>query len=138
MAECLYVLDEAIRMFEQQISDLQKKVDELRARKRQRKTARTSKPKPKPSKAIARKQSVTKQSPGLNGHAQTKKPRKSKEAVYKEEEDLESEEESGAMTMTKKQELATKIQQADGETLNKAIQIIQASTNLGNVGRPSH
>jgi hypothetical protein len=37
------------------------------------------------------------------------------------------------LTLTQKQELAEKIQVADGDTLTKAIEIIQQSTNLGAV-----
>ncbi len=40
------------------------------------------------------------------------------------------------MTMTQKQELAEKIQVADGDTLAKAIQIIQVNTGLGGVSWP--
>jgi bromodomain-containing factor 1 len=93
-------------------------------------------PKTKPLPA-ARKQSVSKTSPGFNGNGhggQVKKPRKSKEVSYRDDDEgEESEEEATTMTLTQKQELAEKIQVADGDTLTKAIQIIQQSTNLGAV-----
>jgi hypothetical protein len=38
--------------------------------------------------------------------------------------------------MAQKQELAEKIQEADGEILNKAIALIQASMPLGDVSLP--
>jgi bromodomain-containing factor 1 len=61
-------------------------------------------------------------------------PRKSKDVSYRDEDDgEESEEETTNLTLTQKQELAEKIQVADGDTLTKAIEIIQQSTNLGAV-----
>ncbi|RXK37656.1 hypothetical protein M231_05068 [Tremella mesenterica] len=99
---------------------LEKEIADIQAKPR--KKVKSKKPK-------ARKQSVSKVSPGVNGHA--KKPRKSKEASFKEEEE---EEEETALTMTQKQELADKMGAADEDTLGKAIAIIQATTTIGDSG----
>lgn len=77
---------------------------------------------------------MQKMSPGLNGNGNgsgPKKGRKSKD--YREDDGDESEEDSGTVTLSQKQELAEKIQLADGETLNKAIEIITTTTSLGAV-----
>lgn len=110
----------------------------------------TARPPKKAKPALARKQSVSqpKRSPQANGHghshghgngngnghAAPKKPRKSKDVNYKEEDAYgESEDEEPPLTIKHKQELAEKIQVADGETLGQAIKIIQASTGLDGV-----
>ncbi|ORY31924.1 hypothetical protein BCR39DRAFT_479450 [Naematelia encephala] len=116
-----------LRELEAQLVDLQRRIEELKAKRARKKANRGKKTK------AGRKQSVAKTSPGLNGNGQMKKPRKSKEIVFKgEEEDEDSEAEGQAMTLTQKQDLAEKIQVADGDTLSKAIRIIQSTTNLGN------
>ncbi|KAK1926264.1 putative Bromodomain transcription initiation factor [Papiliotrema laurentii] len=121
-----------LQKLEEQVTALQAQIADIRARRAQRR----SRP-PKKGKAAkggaARKQSLTKASPGpgANGHA-PKKPRKSRDAgVYKEDEEMYSEEETGQITLLQKQELAEKIGQCDPDTLGKAIQIIQQTTDLG-------
>jgi hypothetical protein len=108
----------SVRGIEAQISALQQRLADARARKR-------SKPRKK-TKAKARKQSISKVSPGLNGNG-FKKGRKKE---FRDEEDMESEEDV-QMTLTQKQELAEKIQLADEAVLSKAITIIQQTTNVG-------
>lgn len=108
-----------------QLADLEAKQAKKRAAAKSRKS--------KPPKG-ARKQSMQKMSPGLNGNGNgsgPKKGRKSKD--YREDDGDESEEDSGTVTLSQKQELAEKIQLADGETLNKAIEIITTTTSLGAV-----
>lgn len=115
--------------------DIERRIaEEKKAHIARRKLAKGSKAKPKGVKAsIPRKHSL-KASPGVNGNGHAKKPRKSKEMAYKDEDDeMDSEEEGQAMTLTQKQELAEKIQVAESDVLSKAIQIIQQSTKLGAV-----
>jgi CHASE3 domain sensor protein len=73
----------------------------------------------------------------LNGNGNGPKKAGRKSAGFRDEEELESEEENGVMTMTQKQELAEKIQLADENTLAKAVQIIQQTTNVGAVSYES-
>ncbi|KAK8845381.1 hypothetical protein IAR55_006094 [Kwoniella newhampshirensis] len=126
----------ALRSLESQVSQLNDQIAALRAKIAKRRATKASKPKPKASKASAsqRKQSVSKFSPGVNGNGHPKKPKKAKEPIASyndEDEEMESDEEPTTMTLTQKQELAEKIQLADADTLQKAITIIQQTTNLG-------
>ena len=125
-----------LHKLEGQVADLQHQIADIKARQAKRRAAKGTKAKAKPGKSAARKQSVSKVSPGVNGNGTSKKPRKSKDFVYRDDEDMESEEESSSITLIQKQDLAEKIQVADGDTLSKAIAIIQQSTNLGGVSVP--
>ncbi|WVF66399.1 hypothetical protein IAT40_001139 [Kwoniella sp. CBS 6097] len=127
-----------LRSLEAQVSSLESQIATLRAKIAKRRATKAAKPaKAKAPKAgpSQRKQSVAKQSPGVNGngHAPTKKSKKTKEvAQFKDEdEDMDSDDEPTSMTLTQKQELAEKIQVADADILQKAITIIQQTTNLG-------
>jgi bromodomain-containing factor 1 len=122
-------LAEQITKIERQIAGLQQQLVEIRARR----AARKSRPK-KSKKPVQRKQSLPKTSPGFgtNGHA--KKPRKSRDIVYKDDDEAESEDDiNGQITLAQKQELADKMGTADGDTLQKAITIIQQTQDLGSV-----
>ncbi|WRT63592.1 uncharacterized protein IL334_000515 [Kwoniella shivajii] len=129
-----------LKSLESQVSNLNDQIAELRAKiakGRANRPIKGSKPKaPKAASTQQRKQSTAKYSPGVNGngHPAPKKSKKTKEVLaYKDEdEDMESEEEEpSTITLTQKQELAEKIQSADGDTLHAAIAIIQQTTNLG-------
>ncbi|WWC85549.1 uncharacterized protein L201_000413 [Kwoniella dendrophila CBS 6074] len=127
-----------LKSLEAQVSNLNDQIAELRAKiakGRANRPAKSAKPKQAKAASAQRKQSTAKQSPGVNGngHSSAKKSKKAKEIAYKDEdEDMESEEEeSNTITLTQKQELADKIQEADGNTLQEAITIIQQTTNLG-------
>ena len=114
--------------------EIERRIAEEKSNIAKRRSARASKRAKKASSA--RKQSTSvKASPGLNGHGQSKKPRKSKESAFRGEDDLDSEEDNGTINLTQKQELADKIQRADGDTLSEAIQIIQETTKLGSVSQ---
>lgn len=120
---------EQITKLERQVASLQQQIAEIRTRR----AARKSRPK-KSKKPLQRKQSMPKTSPGFgtNGHA--KKPRKSRDVVYKDDDEAESEDDiNGQITLAQKQELADKMGMADGETLQKAITIIQQTQDLGSV-----
>lgn len=89
---------------------------------KQAKAARPAQPKARPS----------------NGHSPANgSSRKAKASgiVYREDDggDYESEDESQSVTLTQKQALAERIQEADPDTLAKAIKIIQETTSLGSV-----
>lgn len=142
-----------IKTLEQQISD---RTAELR---KQRGPAAPKKSKPAPARKQSTASAAPKQSPtpngassshshahpsASNGHAHAapapapspapKKPRKSKDVSYKDDDGgYGDSDEEPEMSMTQKQELAEKIQVADGDTLNKAIKIIQSSTGLDGV-----
>lgn len=118
-----------LQRLENQLTSIQAQIADIRSRRAQRR----SRPK-KSKKGGARKQSVSKLSPGpgSNGHAQPKKPRKSKDVSYRDDDDAESDDE-GHITLAQKQELAEKMGNTDAETLNKAIIIIQQTTDLGSV-----
>ncbi|WVQ94014.1 hypothetical protein IAU59_001092 [Kwoniella sp. CBS 9459] len=127
-----------LRSLEAQVSSLNDQIAALRAKIAKRRANKASKPaKAKAPKAGSsqRKQSTAKQSPGINGngHAPAKKSKKTKETLqYKDEdEEMDSDDEPTTMTLTQKQELAEKIQVADADVLQKAITIIQQTTNLG-------
>lgn len=115
---------------EEQLTTIQAQIADIRARRAQRK----SRPAKKAKKA-GRKQSISKGSPGLgsNGHGPVKKGRKSKDISYRDDDDADSDEDSGTITLAQKQELADKMGNTDAETLNKAILIIQQTTDLGSV-----
>lgn len=119
-----------LQRLENQLTTIQAQIADIRSRRAQRK----SRPSKKSKKGGARKQSVSKMSPGLgsNGHAQPKKPRKSKDISYRDDDDADSDDE-GAITLAQKQELAEKMGNTDADTLNKAILIIQQTTDLGSV-----
>lgn len=106
---------------EREIADLESRI----ARKPKRKPAKAPKPKPAP-----RKYSTSKPSPGANGVA--KKPRKSKEASYRDDDDDDddSDDELSSITIAQKQELAEKINTADAHILTAAIEIIQSTTHI--------
>jgi len=73
-------------------------------------------------------------SPGPGSNGTVKKPRKSKDISYRDEDDAESEEEpSGQITMAQKQELASSMENVEPDVLQQVIQIIQQSTDLGSV-----
>ncbi|WWD06100.1 hypothetical protein V865_004185 [Kwoniella europaea PYCC6329] len=127
-----------LKSLEAQVSNLNDQIAELRAKiakGRANRPPKSAKPKTTKAGSQQRKPSVAKHSPGVNGngHSAAKKSKKTKEAVYRDEdEDMESEEEdTTAITLTQKQELAEKITQADEQTLQEAITIIQQTTNLG-------
>ncbi|WWC57843.1 uncharacterized protein I303_100378 [Kwoniella dejecticola CBS 10117] len=133
-----------LKSLEAQVSSLNDQIFELRAKiakGRADRPAKSAKPKHAKSGSNAqqqRKQSnAAKQSPGVNGNghgaqSSAKKSKKTKEVYRDEDEDMESEDEpSNTITLTQKQELAEKIQEADGNTLQEAITIIQKTTNLG-------
>lgn len=118
-----------IAKLERQVATLQQQIADIRTRR----AARKSRPK-KSKKTQQRKQSLPKTSPGFgtNGHA--KKPRKSRDVVYKDDDEAESEDDiNGQITLAQKQELADKMGMADGDTLQKAITIIQQTQDLGSV-----
>ncbi|KAK4684080.1 bromodomain-containing factor 1, partial [Tremellales sp. Uapishka_1] len=123
---------QTIAMFESQIADIQGRLNKLKAKVAKKRAARAAarskniKPTKSGSSGRPRKQSTTAVSPNGNGNGHVKKAgRKS----YREDED-ESEEEE-VVTLTMKQDLASRIQHASGEVLNQAIAIIQATTALG-------
>ncbi|WWC67087.1 uncharacterized protein I206_100994 [Kwoniella pini CBS 10737] len=134
-----------LKSLEAQVSSLNDQIFDLRtkiAKSRSERSAKPAKPKHAKSSSIAqqpRKQSnAAKHSPGVNGNghggqSSAKKSKKSKEINYRDEDDdMESEDEQpNTITLTQKQELAEKIQEADGDTLQQAIIIIQQTTNLG-------
>jgi len=60
-------------------------------------------------------------------------PKKAKKPKKQDEDFSDDEGRSATVTMAQKQELADKIQVADGEILNQAIVIIQQSMPLGDV-----
>ncbi|WWD22326.1 hypothetical protein CI109_106817 [Kwoniella shandongensis] len=125
-----------LRSLESKVSELNDQIAALRAKIAKRRASRATKPKAKSAKSGSsqRKQSVSKHSPGINGNGHSKKPKKVKETAVSyqdDDEDMESDDEPTTMTLTQKQELAEKIQLADADTLQKAITIIQQTTNLG-------
>ena len=115
--------------------DIERRIAEEKSSVARKRSAKGSKVKPRGSKGGApRKQSVTKASPGLNGNGRPKKPRKSKEMAYMEDDDeMNSEEMGAAITLTQKQELAEKIQVAEEDVIKKAVEIIKQTQTLGSV-----
>ena len=75
---------------------------------------------------------MSKTSPGANGHA-PKKPRKSKETIYRDDEEGGSDGEVQSLTISQKEELAQKIGYADPVTLDKAVELIKKTTQLEGV-----
>lgn len=104
---------------------LDREIAELEARIARKPKRKPVKPPKKP--AAPRKYSTSKPSPGANGTA--KKPRKSKEPSYRDEEE-DSEDELSSITIAQKQELAEKINTADAHILTQAIEIIQSTTQI--------
>ncbi|WVR03392.1 hypothetical protein IAU60_000383 [Kwoniella sp. DSM 27419] len=127
-----------LRSLESQVSALNDQIAALRAKiakRRANRPAKGSKSKG-PKAGPSRKQSTAKYSPGANGngHGAPKKAKKSSQTQQfrDEDDDMDSEDEpTTTMTLTQKQELAEKIQLADADVLQKAITIIQQTTNLG-------
>ena len=79
---------------------------------------------------------MTQMSPGIGSNGMSKKPRKSKDVSYRDEDDAESEEEpSGQINMAQKQELANSMANVEPDVLQQVIQIIQQSMDLGSVSR---
>lgn len=116
-----------ITEFTNQIADLQRKIDSLRSKQATRRANKQKRPK-KSGSSKARKQSMAKVSPGAtNGHS--KKGRKPKDSHYRDDDD----EEEIVLTTTQKTDLANKIQNADGPTLQEAIRIIQTAHDVGSV-----
>jgi hypothetical protein len=123
-----------IRLFESQIADMQARINEIKAKRAKKKAARAkvlkSAKAPKATSSSVRKASVSHDSPRYgNGPAKAKKQKEYRED---EDEDGESDEEEN-ITLAQKQELAEKIQSADGTILSKAISIIQQTTNVTGV-----
>ena len=151
------IIADIIKMLRDQIADLEQKIVAQKAKLRQERGPAPAPKKAKP--APVRKQSTAsaapKRSPGVNGSSSShanhghgnghaapapqaspvpKKPRKSKDVSYKDDDGgYGDSDEEPEMSMTQKQELAEKIQVADGDTLSKAIKIIQTSTGLDGV-----
>ena len=146
-------------MLRGQIASFEKQIETIKADRRKAKGVSSAAPK-KAKPAVQRKQSTASAAPkgrspsmngagpsgqhGSNGHAAhatapvpspaPKKPRKSKDISYKDDDGgYGDSDDEPAMSMTQKQELAEKIQLADGDTLSKAIKIIQNSTGLDGV-----
>ena len=115
----------------QQVAALEKEIAEYQAKARR--SSKPSQPKKPKAGGVVRKQSMSKVSPGLNGHGGPKKPRKSKEANFREEEDEYESEEETRLTLSQKQELADKMTSVDAVTLNKAVELIQSTTDIGEV-----
>lgn len=123
-----------IAEYEAQISDLQSKVEALRAKAAKRKANKAKRPKKSGGgggSGPSRKNSTVKTSPGLgNGHA--KKARKPKDISYRDD-DGDDDDEPVNLTTSQKTDLAEKIQNADGSVLQRAITIIQKAQDVGSV-----
>jgi len=92
-------------------------------------------PPPPPPKA---KKTSTGGSAAGGGGGGSGAPKKAKKPKKQDEDFSDDEGRSATVTMAQKQELADKIQVADGEILNQAIVIIQQSMPLGDVSRNSN
>jgi hypothetical protein len=125
-------------MLEQQVAEIQRSIAKLREKKAQRKAARAaSRGHPyKQAKAARPGPSKPRQSNGHSPANGSGRKAKSSGIVYRDDdgvEDFESEDDSQQVTLNQKQALAERIQEADPDTLAKAIKIIQETTALGNV-----
>jgi bromodomain-containing factor 1 len=113
--------------YQSQITELEGKIARIRSQQAQRRASRPKKSK-KAGPSQPRKQSTARASPTY-GNGTAKKPRKSRDVGYREDDDDEIVE----ISSHQKEVLAEKIQSADPETLNKALEIIARTQNVASV-----
>jgi hypothetical protein len=118
--------EKRLQGYRDQIAEIEGKIEKLKTRQAQRHASRPRKPTKKAAPAAARKASAARASP-VYGNGNAKKPRKTKE--YKDDD----EDEIVDLTPSQKEDLATKIQAADANVLNKALEIIARSQDVASV-----